>query len=152
AIKGEVKSISESNECKKALKDAKKSRDDFILKKKKAGTLNQRELRMQNKIKALLSSFEEKEDVSASYNENVKALKEATLKVREHIDNFFKAVNEIFGEDSNEMLVAVTEITLSDSTSRFLASFGSGEYDTYQKRLMVNDRKHDLRKEILEFI
>lgn len=151
-IKEEVKKISESKDIKKAVKEAKKSHDDFILKKKKAGTLNQKELRVQNKIKALLSSFEEDKDVSASYNESVKALKENTLKVKEHIDNFFKAVNEIFGEDSNEMLVAVTEITLSESSSRFLASFGSSEYDTYQKRLMVNDRKQNLRKEILEFI
>ena len=50
------------------------------------------------------------------------------------------------------MLVSVTEITLSESTSRFLASFGSEEYDKHQKRLMVNDRKQDLRKEILAFL
>ena len=151
-IKEEVKKIKESKDTKKAAKEAIKAHDDFINKRKKAGTLNQRDLRKQNRIKSLLSALSESDDIASSYNESVKGLKENTLKVKEHIDNFFKAIVEIFDEDSNEMLVSVTEITLSESTSRFLASFGSEEYDKHQKRLMVNDRKQDLRKEILAFL
>ena len=57
-------------------------------------------------------------------------------------------LSTFFGDESNEMLVAVTELTLSDSTARFFNTFGSEDYDKYNALLMVQDRKEDLRKEI----
>ena len=60
----------------------------------------------------------------------------------------FVTLSTFFGDESNEMLVAVTELTLSDAPARFFNTFGSEDYDKYNALLMVADRKEDLRKEI----
>ena len=50
------------------------------------------------------------------------------------------------------MLVAVTELTVNEKTAEFLSTFGSEEYEHYNKILMVNDREKLLRKEIAGII
>ncbi|MBR5896617.1 MAG: hypothetical protein IKZ39_03270, partial [Lachnospiraceae bacterium] len=86
--------------------------------------------------------------VSRIYNDKVAELKESTAKEQERIHNLFVTLSTFFGDESNEMLVAVTELTLSDAPARFFNTFGSEDYDKYNALLMVADRKEDLRKEI----
>ena len=90
--------------------------------------------------------------LSEIYNSKVTLLKEKAGKAGEHLKNLFSFTNEAFGEESNEMLVAVTELTVNEKTAEFLSTFGSEEYEHYNKILMVNDREKLLRKEIAGII
>ena len=57
-------------------------------------------------------------------------------------------MDSIFGSDSNEMLVLVTELTLSEDISEFLSGFGSASYEKYSSILTVAVRADALRREI----
>lgn len=166
-VKDEVKEIMEEadilSEILPALKKVKESEDEraalsvqidarrtMMDKKAKAGALTASEKKKNRKI---ISLYEKMLDSGLSlYNEEVASLKEKTLNEKERIDNLFKVVDMAFGENSNEMLVLVTELTLSNSAARFFANFGSDSYDKYNALLMVGDRKEDLRKDILKLL
>ena len=90
------------------------------------------------------------ENIKSIYNETVTALKADVTKQQTRIDNLFDGMDRIFGADSNEMLVLVTELTLCPDTSEFLADFGSGSYEKYNSVLKVGDRTENLRRQILE--
>ena len=59
---------------------------------------------------------------------------------------------EIFGAESNEMMVLMTELTVNPHTAGFFASFKNDAYSKYNSLLMVGDRRENLRKEILELL
>ena len=75
-------------------------------------------------------------------------LKEAASKAGQRLSNGFKFTKEAYGEESNEMLVMVTELTVDINSASFLAAFGSEDYEKYSGLLMVNDRESALRKDI----
>jgi hypothetical protein len=140
-----------------ALKTQIEARNTIISKKEMSGSLSSPEKRKHKRIKSLfglmLAGVNEDdknaaEVVSKIYNDKVAALKESTKVEQDRLHNLFVTLSTFFGDESNEMLVAVTELTLSDSTARFFNTFGSEDYDKYNALLMVQDRKEDLRKEI----
>ncbi len=124
--------------------------------KKKAGTLSPKEKSAGKQKIALFGELsaraEDPGKIKAFYNEKVTALKDKTAEEKGRIDNLFSAMADIFGEESNEMLVLVTELTLSSDCAGFFALFGSESYERYNALLMVGERKDDLRKEILEIL
>ena len=152
-----LKSVKESDDVAAALKTQIEARNTIISKKEMSGSLSSSEKRKHKRIKSLfglmLAGVNEDdknaaEVVSKIYNDKVAALKESTKAEQERLHNLFVTLSTFFGDESNEMLVAVTELTLSDSTARFFNTFGSEDYDKYNALLMVQDRKEDLRKEI----
>lgn len=152
-----VKNIFESKDVTAAVRTQIDARNTIIEKKTKAGALSGREKRKNLRIKKVFEDMLALEKCDAAaikqlYNGRVNGVKDATTLAKQHIDNMFAAVAALFGEDSNEMLVAVTELTLASDSAAFLAAFGSEAYDKYNKLLMVADRKEDLRKEILEIL
>ena len=64
----------------------------------------------------------------------------------------FEFISKAFGDESNEMLVLVTELTVGEKTSRFLSAFGSDDYDKYNSLLKVSDRGGELKEEILKVL
>ena len=86
------------------------------------------------------------------YNGRIAALKNCVADKQSRIDNLFSSVAQVFGEESNEMLLLVTELTLGAKSAEFFASFGSESYEKYNALLMVDDRKESLRKEILNIL
>jgi len=145
-----LKNVKASDDEKASLKALIDARNTIIEKKSKAGSLTGIE---KKKNKRIIALYEEMVNSGLSvYNDNVNLIKEKTIAEKKRIDNLFLVCKEAFGDDSNEMLVAVTELTLSNATARFFASFGSESYDKYNALLMVGDRKEDLRKEILNIL
>lgn len=94
----------------------------------------------------------DKDNISAVFNEKVTALKALTQKKKEHLHYAFEFVRMAFSENSNEMLVMVTELTMNKDCASFVATFGSEDYDKYNALLMVTDRNETLKEEILKFI
>ena len=51
-------------------------------------------------------------------------------------------------EGGNEMLILVTELTVGTASARFLAHFGSPEYQKHKEELMLTERSDALQEEI----
>ncbi|MBR4992705.1 MAG: AAA family ATPase [Lachnospiraceae bacterium] len=133
-----------------------KAREKVIADKQRAGSLTSAEKRRGKKIIALYNDLKKNAEnidtVKSFYNGEISSLKEKVNEEQGRIDNLFKAMAEIFGEESNEMLVLVTELTLGNDTAEFFASFKNDSYEKYNALLMVGDRKESLRKEILNIL
>ena len=86
------------------------------------------------------------------YNEKITELKASVNRELSRIDNLFEGMSGIFGEDGNEMLVLVTELTLGADTAEFFSNFRSESYEKYSSVLMVEDRARSLHREVLEEI
>lgn len=82
-----------------------------------------------------------------NYVNQVNGLKEQTQVVKEHLHAMFEFVKEAFGV-GNEMLIVMTEMTVGNASSRFIASFGSEDYNKYNQELMLSERQQDLQQEI----
>ncbi len=153
-----MRAMAEKHDLETALSQQIEARDTIIVNKEKAGSLSPSEKRKHRRIRKLyenmLSNLTESEARSYEviknfYNDEVSKLKEDTQKEKAHLHNMFEMLSSSFGKESNEMLVAVTELTVSEFSARFMNTFGSDDYDKYNELLMVTDRKDDLRKEIL---
>ncbi|SDA75919.1 ATPase family associated with various cellular activities (AAA) [Lachnospiraceae bacterium G11] len=133
-----------------------KAREKIIADKQRAGSLTAAEKTEGKRIIALYKDLSKQagtpDEVKTFFNGEIGALKERVATEQKRLDNLFAAMSKIFGEESNEMLVLVTELTLGKDTADFFASFGSDSYEKYNALLMVGDRKETLRKEILNIL
>ena len=108
-------------------------------------TLKKRTIQLYTGMKA---SVLEGRSVKESYNEKIAELRSDVENEQKRIDNLFSGMDTIFGDEGNEMLVLVTELTLNEDVSEFLSSYGSASYEKYSKILTVGDRADTLRQEI----
>jgi len=133
-----------------------KAREKIIADKQRAGSLTAAEKTEGKRIIAFYKDLSKQagtpDEVKTFFNGEIGALKERVATEQKRLDNLFAAMSKIFGEESNEMLVLVTELTLGKDTADFFASFGSDSYEKYNALLMVGDRKETLRKEILNIL
>lgn len=133
-----------------------KAREKIIADKQRAGSLTAAEKTEGKRIIALYKDLSKQagtpDEVKTFFNGEIGTLKERVATEQKRLDNLFAAMSKIFGEESNEMLVLVTELTLGKDTADFFASFGSDSYEKYNALLMVGDRKETLRKEILNIL
>lgn len=124
--------------------------------KKSAGSLTQKEKTFAKKriafFKDLKKAVSDNEDIKLIYNSRLNEYKADVSKELERVDNLFESMAEIFTENSNEMLVLVTELTLDENASSFFTDYESSSYEKYNSLLLVGERREDLRKEILELI
>lgn len=150
-----LKAVKESGDVKSALEKQIAARTTILEGKAKSGALSQKEAGEHKRIRAffkdMLEAYDEQGDdvVTGMYNGKIADMKARTVKEQERIHNLFVLVGSAFGEESNEMLITVTELTVHDSSASFFATFGSEDYNKYNKILMVTDRKDSLRQEIL---
>ena len=136
-----------------------KAREDVVAKKKKAGALSKEEKHMANAVIAFLdacikeiglnSPEDEFSVVSKNFNDSKAALKDKVDVEKERLHALFAFVEKAFGEE-NEMLLLLTELTVHDKASRFIALFGCDDYQTYSKHMMVTNRQDALLQEIDE--
>lgn len=131
-------------------------KEKFITDRSRAGSLTSKDKKKAKKIIALYKDIADNstdaDGVKEYYNGRIAALKNSVADKQSRIDNLFSSVAQVFGEESNEMLLLVTELTLGAKSAEFFASFGSESYEKYNALLMVNDRKESLRKEILNIL
>ncbi len=103
------------------------------------------------KKEVLLLSTEE--DVfgclKTKFEAEVATMKESTVTTQNMLHYLFAFVEESF-EQGNEMLILVTELTVNNASSRFLASFGSPDYQRHNQELMLSERQDDIKKKIEE--
>ena len=155
-IRTKIKDFTDAkeDEAKTRLADLADSARSVIARKSRAGSLSSDEKTRYKQIAKFYTDAKERinsgEKIKDIYNTRINDLRKEVSVELERIDNLFAGMERIFGGDSNEMLMLVTEMTLSDNTSSFLSEFGSKSYEKYSSVLKVGDRAEKLRKEIMD--
>ena len=87
--------------------------------------------------------------VKNQYDSAVSAMKRETERVQGELHQLFDFAQEAFGE-GNEMLILVTELTVSSAGAGFIAAFGSPDYQRFSQELMLSERQDQIQGKIAE--
>ena len=87
--------------------------------------------------------------VKNQYESAVSAMKKETERVQGELHQLFDFAQESFGE-GNEMLILVTELTVSSAGAGFIAAFGSSDYQRFSQELMLSERQDQIQGKIAE--
>lgn len=101
----------------------------------KKGDLNADEV-----FKALKSDFDKRK----------KALSKSAALAGSNLSNAFKFCEEAFETGSQELLILVTELTVSSYAAHFIGKYGCEEYFKHNKDMLFFERKKDILSEIEE--
>lgn len=85
--------------------------------------------------------------IKKEYGKMTSNFKNMVAKTSDKLSNVFHFVEEAFDE-GEEMLILVTELTISTYGSRFISRYGCKEYFMHNKELLFYERQKDLIKEI----
>ena len=86
--------------------------------------------------------------VKADFDQRKKGLDKYVKKAGESLSNAFKFCEEAFAKGSQELLVLVTELTVSAYTARFIGRYGCKEYFDNNKDMMFFERQKEIKAEI----
>ena len=75
------------------------------------------------------------------------ALKERTESAKQKLSNMFRFCEEVFG-DGQEIMILVTELTISHHCTRFISRHGCPEYFAHNKDLLLNQRQKEILAQI----
>ena len=127
---------------------------------RRAGTLSEDRAYSLNRTIALLSKQHEAllQDSVSDNNEvlkqlkrffelQVKALKSQAEEAGNALSNVFHFCEEVFGE-GQEILILVTELTISYYDARFISRYGCKEYFAHNKELLFYERQIELIAEL----
>ena len=132
------------------------AREKFLTDRGRAGSLTPRDKTTAKRMIALYKAIRDNgtnaDEIRTYYNNRLSELKQSVADEQGRIDSLFASMAKVFGEESNEMLLLVTELTLGRKSAGFFATFGSESYEKYSALLMVDDRKETLRREILDIL
>lgn len=85
--------------------------------------------------------------VKEAFEKELSETKEETAKIKERLEHLFAFTGNAFPE-GNEMLILVTELTVNESSSRFISRFGCEAYQRHNERLMLSERQALLQEEM----
>jgi len=81
------------------------------------------------------------------YDVRTKAIKTAADKAGAKLSNVFRFCEEVFG-DGQELLILVTELTISYYGAHFISRYGCKEYFEHNKELLFFERQKDIIREL----
>ena len=85
--------------------------------------------------------------IKADYDALVADMKKSAGEASSKLENLFRFAGEVW-QDGSEMLIIVTELTISHYASRFIARYGSDEYYRHSDELMFYERNTEIIKEL----
>ena len=141
-----------------ALRKTIKSQMDELERGKMSASLSSSGQIRKQKLIMLLQKLEpavgEAEDGTAAFkiakeafDKELKALKKHAEKVGRHLSNIFTFCEETFG-NGQELLILVTELTISYHGARFISRFGCEEYFRHNKELLFHERQREIISEL----
>lgn len=144
----------------KSLEALIKAKHDQLTKSEKAGNLsddNRYALNASIKVldeyleNILMSRVEDGNEAFAmikkEYDKLVKSLKKDAETTGKYLSNVFDFIDDVFGE-GQEMLILVTELTLSYYSSHFISRYGCKEYFAHNKQLLFYERQKEIISEL----
>ncbi len=81
------------------------------------------------------------------FDKSVSEMKERTEQVKQQLHYLFAFAEEVF-DGGNELLVLVTELTVGSYSSKFIARFGSEDYQRHNQELMITERQNEMLEQI----
>ncbi len=87
--------------------------------------------------------------MKADFDKRKKALSKTVSQCGDRLSNVFKFCEEAFGE-GQEILILVTELTVSAYTAHFISRYGCKEYFEHNKEMMFFERQKNILREIEE--
>lgn len=87
------------------------------------------------------------EILKTNYNYRVKHLSATVQKAKDQLKNMFNFSEDVFG-DGQEMVILVTELTISRDGAHFISKYGCDEYFKHNKELLFYERQRDIMSEI----
>lgn len=81
--------------------------------------------------------------LKADFDKRTKALKKMADEAGQKLSNVFRFAEEVFGE-GQEMLILVTELTISRYDARFISRYGCPAYFAHNKELLFYERQMEL--------
>lgn len=81
--------------------------------------------------------------LKAGFDNRTKELKKAAEKAGEKLSNVFKFCEEVF-EEGQEILILVTELTISYYGAHFISRYGCKEYFNHNKELLFYERTKEI--------
>lgn len=85
--------------------------------------------------------------LKAEFDRRTKLLKEQASAAGKQLSNIFVFCEEVF-EDGQEMLILVTELTISHYGAQFISRYGCKEYFDHNKELLFYERHKEIIREI----
>ena len=85
--------------------------------------------------------------LKAAFDKRVKGLKKDAAAVGKNLENLFAFAENAFGE-GQEMLILVTELTISYYGARFISRYGCKEYFNHNKELLFYERQKEIIQEL----
>ena len=85
--------------------------------------------------------------LKSAFDREVAQMKTENSRIQLRLHNLF-AFSEVAFMDGNEVIVLVTELTVNAYSARFIATYGSADYQRHNEELMLQDRQDDIMKEI----
>lgn len=137
-------------------------RRKLIASQQRAGALSDRDHRRHRKVIAFLTEGQKALYVSditegsaafgllkERFEAQVARMKKDTERVKQELHSLFAFVEEAF-DQGNEMLILVTELTVNSASARFIATFGSQDYQKHNQELMLTERQDDIKAQIAD--
>jgi len=87
------------------------------------------------------------EIIKNMYGELLGGFKERAATVGSHFSNAFHFLDAVF-KDGQEMVIFVTELTVSRHVSKYISRFGCAEYFKHNKELLFYERQMDIIREL----
>ena len=85
--------------------------------------------------------------LKAEFDNRTKALKKQADSAGKQLSNVFLFCEEVFDE-GQEMLILVTELTISYYGAHFISRYGCKEYFNHNKELLFYERQKEIIREI----
>ena len=85
--------------------------------------------------------------LKSDFDKHTKALKKQAADAGKQLSNVFVFCEEVFGE-GQEMLILVTELTISYYGARFISRYGCKEYFDHNKELLFYERQKEIIQEL----
>ena len=85
--------------------------------------------------------------LKADFDKRTKALKKHAEDAGKKLSNMFKFCEDVF-EEGQEMVILVTELTISYYGARFISRYGCKEYFAHNKELLFYERQKEIISEL----
>ena len=97
--------------------------------------------------KAPISGIEAFKQLKTEFDKRSKTLKQQADTAGQELSNVFHFCEEVFDE-GQEVLILVTELTISHYGAHFISRYGCDEYFAHNKELLFYERQKEIIKEI----
>lgn len=126
------------------------SREDERVQRFTIAALREYEARVSADADLTNNASQNTEDIKSWFNDRENARQERNKQTGEHLTNSFKFIEETFGDKeslsgSQEMVIFITELSKAYYSLKFVRETGNEAYYEYNKLLLLNDRKKELK-------